>query len=114
MNSLLPLLGVNPPSEVDRPPTTPTRRQTNMCLTLQDESQLVSQKMGFNLFKPVQTCTIVQTVDNPTTFNRFQVLVETMEDDFETRLVGDSSYDYIYEMSLVSGDLASHGIVWVE
>jgi len=57
----------------------------------QDEPLPASQDEGFqpvrNGARPTRS---TKQLLAPTTFNRFQVLGETMEDEFETRLVGDS------------------------
>ena len=75
-------VGVIPPSLVERPPSITTPPQNDSPASQEEDFQPVR-----NGAKPTRPKRKLQT---PTTFNRFQVLGETMEDEFETRLVGDS------------------------
>ena len=75
-------VGVIPPSLVERPPSVTAPPQEIPPASQEDDFQPVR-----NGAKPKRPARKLQT---PTTFNRFQVLGETLEDEFETRLVGDS------------------------
>ena len=70
------------PSTVERPHSETGPLQGSSPASQEDDFQRVR-----NGAKPKRPAPKLQT---PTTFNRFQVLGETMEDEFETRLVGDS------------------------
>ena len=84
-------VGVTPPSLVERPSNTTAPPQTDSPSATQKDYLPASQDEGFqrvrNGAKPTSS---KKELLAPTTFNRFQVLGDTMEDDFETRLVGDS------------------------
>ena len=85
-----PLQGSPPASQEDGTRPSPVVRPHSETGPLQGSSP-ASQEDSFqrvrNGAKPKRPAPKLQT---PTTFNRFQVLGETMEDEFETRLVGDS------------------------
>ena len=74
-------VGVAPPSLVESTPSRTTPPQ--------DHSS-ASQDDGFHRVRNGAKPRPARKLQTPTTFNRFQVLGETMEDDFETLLVGDS------------------------
>jgi len=83
-------VGVTEPSLVERPPTE-TAPPDNDSSASQDETLPASQDEGFQLVRNgARPTRSTKQLLAPTTFNRFQVLGETMEDEFETRLVGDS------------------------
>ena len=83
-------VGVTPPSLVERTPAVSASPQDAPPAS-QEDAPPASQEDDFqpvrNGAKPKRPARKLQT---PTTFNRFQVLGETVDDEFETRLVGDS------------------------
>ena len=75
-------VGITLPSLVERPPPETAPPQNHPPASQDNEFRPVR-----NGAKPTRPS---RNLQSPTTFNRFQVLGEVMEDDFETRLVGDS------------------------
>jgi len=84
-------VGITPPSLVERPPTATVPTHNDSSSASEDDSLSASQNEWIqpvtNGAKPTRS---TKQLLARTTFNSFQVLGETMEDESETRLVEDS------------------------